>query len=93
MEIDWLTGFVCIFVLNVAVNGFGTDRSKAVPLFQFFIGAWVVGVVSYLAFVMSLFVHHSPSSGAWEGYALIVIAAFPGSLHLYYCIKSSVARY
>ena len=59
---DWL--WVYFFMLNVAVNGFGTDRSKTVPLFQFFIGAWVVGVVSYLAFVMSVFVHHSPSSGA-----------------------------
>ena len=49
--------------------------------FFFFFGA---SVVSYVAFVLSLFVPHFPSFGTLGG-TRFVIVAFPWYLHLYVC--------
>ena len=56
-------------------NSFPTDRSKADPLLQFFCD--YAPVVSYVAFVLSVFVPISPSLGA-SGRLCSVIVAFLG---------------
>ena len=62
---------------------FPTDRSKAVPLFQFF--SLCASVVSDVAWFNHYLLLIFPSFGAWVGMACFVNVAFPGYLYLYLC--------
>ena len=55
-----------------ASNFFSDDHSKAVPLFQFFVRAWVVSLVK---FVLSLFAI-SPSFGTSVRLFLVYIVTY-----------------
>ena len=59
-------------------SSFPTDHFKAVLLLQSFIVC--ASVVSYLAFVLSLFIPHLSFFWCFEGLCILIVA-FPGYLH------------
>ena len=78
---------------NPLLNNVPTDRSKAVLLLQFFFIC--ASVVSYMVFVLSLFVHHL-SFFWWLGKAVLRICGIisrVASLEFFLRLKSDMQMY